>query len=210
MCLNVVNEYTYTLETIVQAGRQKIAQTSVPIRTNGELRPSRLFHSMFGYVKKIDGYNSASFYVVQAIEIFCGIGYDSICCRDDFGNSFFILLYCWFRKWSCATALIDYFGLILLVELFHADKMFSKVFITVFVIVINYVVGKKHVFKKTARRIWFYITREDSIWLGCFVLGAIILIVGCMLFKQNILDCIRNKWKSFVLILLPALACIFV
>ncbi len=50
--LNVTNEYTYTLETIVQAGREKIAQTSVPIRTNGELRPSRLFNSMMGYVKK--------------------------------------------------------------------------------------------------------------------------------------------------------------
>lgn len=52
MRMNVINEYTYTLETIVQAGRTKIAQTSVPIRTNGELRPSRLFSSMFGYVKK--------------------------------------------------------------------------------------------------------------------------------------------------------------
>lgn len=52
MRLNVTNEYSYTLETIVQAGRNKIAQTSVPIRTNGELRPSRLFNSMMGYVKK--------------------------------------------------------------------------------------------------------------------------------------------------------------
>ena len=52
MRMNVINEYTYTLETIVQAGRQKMAVTSVPIRTNAELRPSRLFHSMFGYVKK--------------------------------------------------------------------------------------------------------------------------------------------------------------
>lgn len=50
--INVVNEYTYTLETIVQAGRNKMAIISVPIRTNGELRPSRLFHSMFGYIKK--------------------------------------------------------------------------------------------------------------------------------------------------------------
>lgn len=52
MRMNVVNEYTYTLETIVQAGRTKIPMTSVPIRTNAELRPSRLFSSMFGYVKK--------------------------------------------------------------------------------------------------------------------------------------------------------------
>lgn len=52
MRLNVVNDYTYTLETIVQAGREKIAVTSVPIRTNAELRPSRLFNSIWGYVKK--------------------------------------------------------------------------------------------------------------------------------------------------------------
>lgn len=50
--MNVINEYTYTLETIVQAGRNKMAIMSVPIRTNGELRPSRLFNSMFGYIKK--------------------------------------------------------------------------------------------------------------------------------------------------------------
>ena len=52
MHLNVINEYTYTLETIVQAGRNKMAITSVPIRTNPELRKSRLFSSMWGYIKK--------------------------------------------------------------------------------------------------------------------------------------------------------------
>lgn len=52
MHLNVINEYTYTLETIVQAGRSKIPMMSVPIRTNAELRPSRLFHSISSYVKK--------------------------------------------------------------------------------------------------------------------------------------------------------------
>lgn len=50
--LNVTNEYTYTLETIIQAGRSKIAMQNAHIRTNAELRPSRLFHSMWGYVKK--------------------------------------------------------------------------------------------------------------------------------------------------------------
>lgn len=52
MRINVVNDYTYTLETIVQAGRNKMAITSVPVRTNAELRQSRLFQSMWGYVKK--------------------------------------------------------------------------------------------------------------------------------------------------------------
>ena len=46
MRMNVVNEYTYTLETIIQAGKSKMAVTSVPIRTNPETRPSRLFSSM--------------------------------------------------------------------------------------------------------------------------------------------------------------------
>ena len=52
MRINVVNDYTYTLETIVQAGRNRMSVVSVPIRTNPELRKSRLFHSMFGYIKK--------------------------------------------------------------------------------------------------------------------------------------------------------------
>lgn len=52
MRMNVNNEYTYTLETIVQAGRNKMAIMSVPIRTNPELRKSRLMKSMYGYIKK--------------------------------------------------------------------------------------------------------------------------------------------------------------
>lgn len=52
MRINVINDYTYTLETIVQAGRNKIPITSVPVKTNPELRESRLFHSIWGYVKK--------------------------------------------------------------------------------------------------------------------------------------------------------------
>ena len=52
MRVNVHNEYTYTLETIIQAGRTRMSQTSVPVRTNPELRPSRLFKSMTGYIKK--------------------------------------------------------------------------------------------------------------------------------------------------------------
>ncbi len=49
--LNVVNDYTYTLETIVQAGREHIPIVSVPVRTNPAVRPSRLAKTMFGYVR---------------------------------------------------------------------------------------------------------------------------------------------------------------
>ncbi len=52
MQLNVFNEYTYTLETIIQAGQKGIAITSVPIRTNRYLRPSRLVKSIPTYVQR--------------------------------------------------------------------------------------------------------------------------------------------------------------
>lgn len=48
--LNVFNSYTYTLETIIQAGQKGIPIKSVPIRTNPMLRPSRLVKSNLSYV----------------------------------------------------------------------------------------------------------------------------------------------------------------
>ena len=72
--LNVTNEYTYTLETIIQAGRQKIAMQSVPIRTNPELRKSRLFSSMFGYVKRSMVTIIRSFMLYKPLMFFGTIG----------------------------------------------------------------------------------------------------------------------------------------
>jgi len=55
MQLNVYNNYTYTLETIIQAGQKNIPITSVPVRTNEDLRPSRLLSSIPNYIKKSIG-----------------------------------------------------------------------------------------------------------------------------------------------------------
>ncbi|MCE5232028.1 MAG: glycosyltransferase family 2 protein [Mizugakiibacter sp.] len=52
MRLNVFNAYTYTLETIIQAGLCNMRVISVPIRTNADLRPSRLVKSISSYVKR--------------------------------------------------------------------------------------------------------------------------------------------------------------
>lgn len=52
MRLNVLSGYTYTLETIITAGSDKDKILSVDISTNPELRESRLFKSMWGYVKR--------------------------------------------------------------------------------------------------------------------------------------------------------------
>jgi glycosyltransferase involved in cell wall biosynthesis len=52
MRLNVFSEYTYTVETIIQAGNRGMKVISVPIRVNGDLRPSRLVKSMSSYVRR--------------------------------------------------------------------------------------------------------------------------------------------------------------
>jgi glycosyltransferase involved in cell wall biosynthesis len=52
MQLHVFNEYTYTLETIIQAGQKGMVVTSVPIRTNEDLRPSRLIKSIPSYIQR--------------------------------------------------------------------------------------------------------------------------------------------------------------
>ena len=50
--LNVFNAYTYTLETIIQAGLSNLRVMSVPVRTNADLRPSRLVKSVASYVRR--------------------------------------------------------------------------------------------------------------------------------------------------------------
>jgi glycosyltransferase involved in cell wall biosynthesis len=48
----VVSRFTYTLETIIQAGKMLVATEHVPVRTNPPTRPSRLFPSMWVYVRR--------------------------------------------------------------------------------------------------------------------------------------------------------------
>ena len=50
--LNVVSRFSYTLETIIQAGKSDIAVTHVPVRTNPRTRESRLFRSTLQYVRR--------------------------------------------------------------------------------------------------------------------------------------------------------------
>lgn len=70
--LNVFNNYTYTLETIIQAGKKGIPIKSVPIRTNRDERPSRLVKSIPAYIKRsiitmfriFNTYRPLSFFVI--------------------------------------------------------------------------------------------------------------------------------------------------
>jgi glycosyltransferase involved in cell wall biosynthesis len=52
LALQVVSKFTYTLETIIQAGKMTVAIDHVPVRTNEKLRESRLFPSMWTYIRR--------------------------------------------------------------------------------------------------------------------------------------------------------------
>ena len=52
LSIQVVSKFTYTLETIIQAGKMTVAVDHVPVRTNGKTRESRLFPSMWTYIRR--------------------------------------------------------------------------------------------------------------------------------------------------------------
>jgi hypothetical protein len=62
MQMAVVSKFTYTLETIIQAGKLLVAVDHVPIRTNPQTRESRLFPSMWSYVRR----NTVSIFRIYA------------------------------------------------------------------------------------------------------------------------------------------------
>lgn len=49
--LNILTQYSYTLETIIQAGKQGLRVTSIPVKTNSPTRPSRLQRSTWHFIK---------------------------------------------------------------------------------------------------------------------------------------------------------------
>jgi glycosyltransferase involved in cell wall biosynthesis len=72
--LFVLNEYTYTLETIIQAGQKKMSITWVPIRVNKDLRPSRLVKSIPSYIKRSINTMLRIFVVYKPFKFFGSIG----------------------------------------------------------------------------------------------------------------------------------------
>lgn len=72
--LVVFNDYTYTLETIIQAGQKNMAIISVPIRVNGDLRPSRLVKSIPSYIQRSIVTIVRIFVVYQPFKFFGALG----------------------------------------------------------------------------------------------------------------------------------------
>lgn len=78
MRLNVFNAYTYTLETIIQAGLCNMQVVSVPVRTNAELRPSRLVKSISDYVQRSLITMLRVFVIYRPLSLFLWLGLVSI------------------------------------------------------------------------------------------------------------------------------------
>jgi glycosyltransferase involved in cell wall biosynthesis len=49
--LNILSRYSYTLETIIQAGKMGLTIVSIPVETNSPTRPSRLQRSLWHFIK---------------------------------------------------------------------------------------------------------------------------------------------------------------
>src|SRR5688500_12209573 len=72
--LNVITKYTYTLETIVQAGKKNIRIASVPVTTNEVTRPSRLIRGVFDYLKKSSATIVRIYALYEPLKVFFYIG----------------------------------------------------------------------------------------------------------------------------------------
>lgn len=72
--LNVFDNYTYTLETIIQAKAKGMEIISVPVRVNPELRKSKLIKSIFDYIKRSTFTMMRMFIVYRPFRFFAFIG----------------------------------------------------------------------------------------------------------------------------------------
>src|SRR5262249_9892886 len=72
--MTIVSEFSYTLESIIQAGKKRMAIAHVPIRTNPRTRESRLFDSVFSYIKQSAATIVRIYAMYEPLKVFTYIG----------------------------------------------------------------------------------------------------------------------------------------
>lgn len=72
--MNVISRFTYTLETIIQAGKKNLAISHVPVRTNTKLRESRLFKGNWNYIKRSLATITRIYTMYEPLKMFSYIG----------------------------------------------------------------------------------------------------------------------------------------
>jgi glycosyltransferase involved in cell wall biosynthesis len=72
--MTIVSEFSYTLESIIQAGKKRMAIAHVPVATNPRTRESRLFDSVFGYIKRSAATIVRIYAMYEPLKVFSYIG----------------------------------------------------------------------------------------------------------------------------------------
>jgi len=72
--MTIVSEFSYTLESIIQAGKKRMAIAHVPIAVNPRTRESRLFDSIFSYIKKSGATIVRIYTMYEPLKVFTYIG----------------------------------------------------------------------------------------------------------------------------------------
>lgn len=72
--MTIVSEFSYTLESIIQAGKKRMAIAHVPVATNPRTRPSRLFDSIFSYIKSSAATIVRIYAMYEPLKVFSYIG----------------------------------------------------------------------------------------------------------------------------------------
>ncbi len=73
--MTIVSDFSYTLESIIQAGKKRMAIGHVEIETNEITRPSRLFDSMFGYIKRSGATIVRIYTMYEPLKVFTYLGF---------------------------------------------------------------------------------------------------------------------------------------
>jgi hypothetical protein len=72
--MTIVSEFSYTLESIIQAGKKRMAIAHVPIAINPRTRESRLFDSIFSYIKRSGATIVRIYAMYEPLKVFTYIG----------------------------------------------------------------------------------------------------------------------------------------
>ena len=72
--MTIISEFSYTLESIIQAGKKRMAIAHVPIAVNPRTRESRLFDSIFSYIKKSGATIVRIYTMYEPLKVFTYIG----------------------------------------------------------------------------------------------------------------------------------------
>ena len=92
--MNVVSDFTYTLETIIQAGKKQLSVTHVPIDVNPETRPSRLFPGIPSYIVRSTATLVRIYALYEPLRVFTIIGLVLLFAGTMIGGRF-LVFYLW-------------------------------------------------------------------------------------------------------------------